>query len=205
MEATVRLAVAPELEGVSGRFYDRQAEARAAPPGLRPRGAPAALGAEPRADRRAGRAAGRRLERPGQDRALRGLGLADALRPASVRAALIPAAVVGAAAAPDEALLLEPGDEPRESALAHVDVLDELLQAAAAALALGQALERLELGDGEPVVALEVAFERGVDPRVAREQLAPLRRRARCRWPSFEAPSSAAEVHACADIACTCM
>jgi NAD(P)-dependent dehydrogenase (short-subunit alcohol dehydrogenase family) len=31
VEATVRLAVAPELEGVTGRFYDRQAEAAAEP------------------------------------------------------------------------------------------------------------------------------------------------------------------------------
>ena len=31
VEATVRLAVAPELEGVTGRFYDRQDEARAHP------------------------------------------------------------------------------------------------------------------------------------------------------------------------------
>ena len=31
VEATVRLAVAPELEGVTGRFYDRRQEARAHP------------------------------------------------------------------------------------------------------------------------------------------------------------------------------
>ena len=61
----------------------------------------------------------------------------------------------------------------RERALAHVDVLDELLEAAAAAVALRQALQCLELGDRQPVVALEVALERRVDPRVVREQLAP--------------------------------
>lgn len=36
VDATVRLAVAPELEGVSGRFYDRQAEARAHPQAYHP-------------------------------------------------------------------------------------------------------------------------------------------------------------------------
>jgi hypothetical protein len=31
VEATVRLATSPELEGVTGRFYDRQSEAAAHP------------------------------------------------------------------------------------------------------------------------------------------------------------------------------
>ena len=51
--ATVRLAVDPELEGVTGRFYDRQHETAARPAGERPRGAQAPVGALARADRRA--------------------------------------------------------------------------------------------------------------------------------------------------------
>ena len=44
-----RLAVDPELEGVTGRFYDRQRESRADPQASDARAAPAALGAVARA------------------------------------------------------------------------------------------------------------------------------------------------------------
>ena len=51
--ATVRLAVDPELEGVTGRFYDRQRGDRSPTRRRRPRGAPPPLGALARAHRRA--------------------------------------------------------------------------------------------------------------------------------------------------------
>ena len=58
--ATVRLAVDPALEGVTGRFYDRQRGDDARPAGERPRGPPAPVGALARAHRRArARALGR--------------------------------------------------------------------------------------------------------------------------------------------------
>ena len=53
VEATLRLAVDPELDGISGRYFDRQAETPRQRPGLRTGGARAApLGAERRAERR---------------------------------------------------------------------------------------------------------------------------------------------------------
>ena len=46
----LRLVTDPELDGVTGRFFDGTREASAHAAGLRPRRAPAALGAERAAD-----------------------------------------------------------------------------------------------------------------------------------------------------------
>ena len=52
VEATLRLMEDPELDGVSGRFFDGTARVRRPRAGLRPRGPPPALGAERAAHRR---------------------------------------------------------------------------------------------------------------------------------------------------------
>ena len=51
VEATLRLVADPELDGVSGRFFDGTSESSAHAAGLRPRGAAPAVGAERAADR----------------------------------------------------------------------------------------------------------------------------------------------------------
>ena len=71
VEATSRLAVDPELEGVTGRFYDRQRESTPDPQASDPEAAQAPVGAVARARRRARAGA---LDRHGRRERPRGSG-----------------------------------------------------------------------------------------------------------------------------------
>jgi hypothetical protein len=99
-----------------------------------------------------------------------GLGLAAFVRDAGEDAA----AIVVADVATDVAVVLEPLNESRERALAQMDLLGQLLDAAMTLRGVGEPAKDLVFGEGEAMFALETLLERLADAGVLRLQLVPL-------------------------------
>jgi hypothetical protein len=98
-----------------------------------------------------------------------GLGLAAGVSDAGEDAA----AVVVADVAADEAVVLEALDQAGKGALAQVDLLRQLLNAAMSFRRLGEAAQDLVLGEGEAVLSLEAVLESFPDAGVLRLELIP--------------------------------
>jgi hypothetical protein len=98
-----------------------------------------------------------------------GLGLAAVVGDAGENATPVVVADVAA----DVSIVFEPLHEAREGALAEVDFLRELLDAAVPFGVLGDAPQHLVLAQGQTVLALEGVLEGVADPGVPCLQLAP--------------------------------
>ena len=83
------------------------------------------------------------------------------------------AAVVVADVAADEAVVLEALDQAGKGALAQMNLLGELLDAAMSLRRVGEAAQDLVLGEGEAVLSLEAMLEGLADASVLGLELTP--------------------------------
>src|ERR1700749_2946784 len=114
-----------------------------------------------------GRCSARGRQRGGQDGAVSGYGRGVPAPALIGERDVDPAPVQVAQDALYQAVLLEPPDQPGQRALAQVHGAGQLLHAELVILALGQALQHLEVADPEAMAFAQLPVERAADDGMA--------------------------------------